>query len=79
MKTFKENTNYGRAKVKRLNSFKHSTEDTVIRVFMILGLNPQDRDRCHKTDFANCHGESVWDEGFDLNPAPAQAALLVGL
>lgn len=77
VKIFKENTNYGKAKLRRLNAFYPSENDGIIRVYMIWGLEEQDRSNCHKTDFKKCKGKTVWDSGFDLNPAPAQLSLLV--
>ncbi|CAH1790939.1 unnamed protein product [Owenia fusiformis] len=75
VKIYKEDTNYGKANLKRLNAFKPSSEDDIIHVYLVWGLKNQDRSMCHKTDFENCTGTTVWDNGFDLNPAPAQKAI----
>ena len=80
MKLWRDDTNYGRANAQQKNSFKPSMEDEVIQVYMIWGLKKQDRSRCdpHSMDPV-CRGRTVWDEGFDLNPAPAQVALRVSI
>ena len=59
-----------------LEDFLPSATDFSVRVYISWGLKEQDMSDCHKTDF-KCAGDTVWDEGFDLNPAPAQMALLV--
>ena len=73
---FRDNHNYGVAQRLAQDAFVPSYDEEVVRVFVVLGMNPQDRSRCHKTDFL-CKGETVWDDSFDLNPPPAQMALLV--
>ncbi|XP_067682304.1 protein dispatched homolog 1-like [Haliotis asinina] len=74
IKIYKESHNYGKAIDRNLNSFKPSVQDKVIKVYLVWGLKGQDRASCHKTDY-ECSGKTVWDEGFDLNPKPAQNAL----
>ena len=80
VKLYKPTTNYGRAKAQQSSSFKPSMEDDVIQVYMVWGLKNQNRSRCnpHANRYV-CAGNTVWDEGFDLNPAPSQMALKVGI
>ena len=77
MKIFKSGSNYGRATYNQLNAFRPSVEDDIVKVYLVWGLKPQDRSSCHKSDFDVCGGDTVWDNHFDLNPAPAQKAILV--
>ncbi|XP_046379986.2 protein dispatched homolog 3-like [Haliotis rufescens] len=74
IKIYKDTHNYGKAIDRNLNSFKPSVKDEVIKVYLVWGLKEQDRASCHKTDY-ECFGRTVWDDGFDLNPKPAQNAL----
>lgn len=60
-----------------LNSFQPSGQDDITKVFIVWGLKPQNRSSCHPRRFADCVGSTVWDDSFDLNPPPAQDALMV--
>lgn len=73
---FKDDHNFAKAQKLSLDKFVPSAEDNNVKLYISWGLKKQDRDSCHKTDFA-CEGKTVWDESFDLNPPPAQLALLV--
>ena len=75
-KIFRDTHQYGKARLHEQHSFIPSFDIEVMRVYIVWGMKAQDRSSCHRTDF-ECEGESVWDEGFDLNPAPAQMAMLV--
>ncbi|KAK3750726.1 hypothetical protein QZH41_017279 [Actinostola sp. cb2023] len=68
-------TNWYSIKELRRSAFKPSQEDKVIKVNLIWGLKPQNRDACHYTDY-KCKGTTVFDESFDVNPPPCQMALL---
>ena len=61
----------------RVKNFRESGEgNNVIRIYLIWGLQLQDRRKCHFTDY-KCKGKTVFDEDFDLNPPACQFALLV--
>ncbi|PVD32343.1 hypothetical protein C0Q70_07776 [Pomacea canaliculata] len=75
IKYYKNEHHFGKAALLIRDGFKPSTEDKVIKVYMVWGLREQDLSTCAKTDI-NCKGVTVWDKGFDLNPKRAQSALL---
>ncbi|XP_064604053.1 protein dispatched homolog 3-like [Liolophura sinensis] len=75
VRIFKSAHNYQRALDKASSRFVPSREDRVVKVYLIWGLRTQDRSKCHRTNFFNCKGETIWDDSFDLNPKPAQVAL----
>ena len=61
----------------RIKNFRESGDSSnVIRIYLVWGLQLQDRRSCHFTDF-KCKGTTVFDEDFDLNPPACQIALLV--
>ncbi|XP_002736516.1 protein dispatched homolog 1-like [Saccoglossus kowalevskii] len=72
---FKDGSNFIEFANRRRDSFKPSMNDRVSNVNIIWGLKNQDLSRCHHTDY-ECPGDTIWDDSFDLNPLPAQAALL---
>ena len=49
-----------------------------VQVTLVWGLKKQDLSSCHKTD-AECMGDTMWDEDFNLNSPQAQQAILVRL
>ena len=79
VQAWKPGTNWHDVRHLRVSSFKESGEGSnVIRIYLIWGLQLQDRRKCHFTDY-KCKGETVFDEDFDLNPAVCQISLLVWL
>ncbi|XP_050405065.1 protein dispatched homolog 3-like [Patella vulgata] len=71
----KDSNNFQKATNLNLQGFRPSSDDNVIKVYIVWGLKHQDLSACHKTD-SKCKGKTVWDDGFDLNPKPAQMSLL---
>ncbi|XP_028517341.1 uncharacterized protein LOC110247148 isoform X2 [Exaiptasia diaphana] len=63
--------------VRRLrdNSFNPSEEDQFFSVYVVWGLQNQDRSDCHFTDY-KCAGNSVFDNSLDISNPPCQMALL---
>ncbi|XP_055880253.1 protein dispatched homolog 3-like isoform X1 [Biomphalaria glabrata] len=72
---YKNGHNYYESEQINNYAFKSSLDDKNIKVIIAFGLKNQDMSGCHKTDY-KCKGKTVWDNSFDLNPKPAQLALL---
>ena len=76
IKIWRSDTNWNNVRNIISNAFRKSQEDRVIIVHIIWGLQEQDRDECHHTDF-KCKGKTVLDLDFDLNLNDCQRAVLV--
>ena len=75
IKVWRSDTNWNKVGNIVSNAFRKSQEDRVIIVHIIWGLEEQDRDECHHTDF-KCKGKTVLDLEFDLNLNHCQHAVL---
>lgn len=77
-RVMKKSHNIEQFQDKNLNAFRPSGEDKVIKLYIVWGIKSQDQSMCHPRRFnESCTGSTVWDNSFDLNPPPAQAAILV--
>jgi hypothetical protein len=70
-----ENSNTGRYLARSASGFKST--DRLATVNVVWGLKEQDLSTCHRTD-AQCFGETVWDDDFDINSENAQRQIKVG-
>ena len=74
IKLFKDNSNWGKYQTLTNSAFK--TNEINVQVLVTWGLKEQDLDRCHHSD-ADCFGDTVWDDDFDMSSDAAQNDLLV--
>ncbi|CAG5129013.1 unnamed protein product [Candidula unifasciata] len=57
------------------SGFKQRLQDARLKIYIVFGLKEQDMSSCRVHDY-NCLGIYRYDESLDLNPIPAQIALL---
>ncbi|XP_070577305.1 protein dispatched homolog 1-like isoform X2 [Ptychodera flava] len=78
IQVFKDGNNFVKYSEKNARSFLPSSSGNDLYrtsdVYIVWGLQNQNVERCHHTDY-ECMGNTVWDDGFDLNPSPSQEAL----
>lgn len=68
-----DDSNFGRF-LDRLTDF--NTADDPKQIIIVFGMNKQDLSNCHKTD-ADCFGDTVWYDLFNLNNHQAQEDFMV--
>lgn len=60
----------------KLNRFVKSSDDEVVLVYLVFGMEAKNLDICSFSD-PNCDGEARWDSAFNPNTVEAQEALQV--
>jgi len=76
MKFLDEKSNFAIYLNKREKAFKGLGADRTSHVFIVWGLKKQTLRPCHNTNIT-CHGDTVWDKDFDMNPPASQKAIVV--
>ena len=76
MKFLDQKSNFGAYLERREKAFMSVNQDRTSRVFVVWGLRMQSLSSCHQTNIT-CHGHTVWDDTFNMNPPDSQRAVVV--
>ncbi|KAI0219170.1 hypothetical protein LSAT2_029225 [Lamellibrachia satsuma] len=75
MKFLDRKSNFGAYLERREKAFMSVNQDRTSHVFVVWGLRRQSLSSCHQTNIT-CHGHTVWDDTFNMNPPDSQRAVV---